>query len=122
MKVLIIFVILGICSCRSIQYVPVEKTKIEYRDRVDIQRDSIYRLDSVFVFQKGDTFTIYRDRYKYIYKNIYLRDTTFVQDSIQVPYPVEVIKNKVPGFMWWLILILSAISVPTILKIIRFFK
>lgn len=122
MKWLIILISLTIFSCRSVQYVPVEKVKTEYRDRVEKQLDSIYLSDTVRIVEKGDSVMIYRDRYKYIYKDRYFRDTTFVRDSIPVPYPVEVVKNKIPGIMWWLILFLVAGSIPTILKIVRFFR
>lgn len=77
------------CSCRGVKYVPVEtvKTETEYVDRW--KRDSIHVRDSVFVLVKGDT--VFRDRYKTVYKDRILHDTTFIErvDSVQVPYPVE---------------------------------
>ena len=44
------------------------------------------------------------------------------QNTKEVPYPVEVVKNKVPGIMWWLIILLAAFSIPSVLKIIRFIR
>lgn len=76
-------------SCKSVKYVPVETTKIEYRD--NIVRDSIFRYDSVFVKDKGDTLIL--ERYKYLYKNRIVKDSIFVNDTIRIPYPVEVVKQ-----------------------------
>lgn len=84
-------------SCKSIKYVPVETTKTEYRDK--IFRDSVTRYDSVFMKEKGDTLIL--ERYRYLYKNSIIRDTTIIRDTIQVSYPVEVIKQvKVPLSGW----------------------
>ena len=81
-----IFLMSGICftSCRSIKYVPVETVRIEYKTR-----DSIYQRDSVFLFVKGDT--VYKEKYKYLYRYLTINntDTVIKTDSIQIPYPVE---------------------------------
>lgn len=122
MKWILLFSCLCIFSCRSIQYVPVETVKTEYRDRIEKQKDSIYLSDTVRIWQKGDTMIIYKDRYNYVYKDRFLKDTIVQRDSIQVPYPVEVIKCKTPKVMWWIILILTACSLPFITKIIRFLR
>lgn len=122
MKWIIIAICLCIFSCRSMQYVPVETVKTEYRDRVEKQRDSIYFADTIRIVEKGDMTIIYKDRYRYLYKDRFLTDTVIKRDSIPVPYPVEVVKHKVPGIMWWIILVLSALSLPFIFKIIRFFR
>lgn len=122
MRIIIILIILSIFSCRSVRYVPVETIKTEYRDRIEKQRDSIYLSDTVRIIVKGDSTVIYKYRYMYKYKDRLLTDTVIVRDSIQVPYPVEVVKNKVPGVMWWIILILAAFCIPSVLKIIRFIR
>ena len=88
--ILLVMVLMSIiCSCRSIQYVPVEsvRTEIRYKDRQ--QRDSIHIRDSIFMFQKGDT--IFKDRWHTEYKDKLVMDTAFIykNDSIPVPYPVE---------------------------------
>lgn len=88
--IILVMVLMSIiCSCGSIQYVPVEsvRTEVLYKDR--IQRDSVHVTDSLFVFMKGDT--VYRERFRTEYKNRLVRDTAFlwVRDSIAVPYPVE---------------------------------
>lgn len=76
-------------SCRSPQYIPVEKIKTEYRYIDRIQHDSIYQRDSINMWRDGDT--VYLNKYKYLYKYLYINkvDSFTKTDSIQVPYPVE---------------------------------
>lgn len=76
-------------SCKSVKYVPVETTKIEYRD--NLIRDSVVHYDSVYVYDTGDTVIL--ERYKYLYKNRIVKDSVFVNDTIRIPYPVEVVKQ-----------------------------
>lgn len=122
MKVFILVLIVFVCSCRSVKYVPVEsvRTEKEYVDR--LKRDSIHVKDSVFMLIKGDT--VLRDRWRIEYRNMYIKDTVNLQlrDTIRVPYPVEVVRNRVPGVMWWLVLVLAAFSLPSIIKIVSIFK
>lgn len=112
----VLCLIWGATSCRSVQVVT------EYKDRevvkVELQHDSVYLHDSVYIAQRGDT--VFWDRwhteYQYKYVN---RVDSFVQiDSI--PYPVEV---KVPGpvrnstfasfceWFFWILVILTAVVV-----------
>lgn len=99
MKKILLFVavVTILYSCKSIQYIPRETTKIEYRD--NLVRDSIFRYDSVFVKDKGDTLIL--EKYKYLYKNRIVRDSIFINDTIRVPYPVEVIKQVKNPFSGW---------------------
>lgn len=85
----ILLLFIFISGCRSIQYVPVETVKIEYRDRLKI--DSIIKYDSVYFdrYMKGDTAFIIKEKYKYLDKIKIVRDSVFRTDSISVPYPVE---------------------------------
>lgn len=81
-------------SCRSVQYVPIESIRTEYKTRDSIRFDSIYQRDSVLLLVKGDT--VYKEKYKYLYKYQYVNstDTVLKMDSIQVPYPVEKKLNR----------------------------
>jgi hypothetical protein len=84
-------------SCKSVKYIPVETTKIEYRD--NFVKDSIVHYDSVFVKDKGDTLIL--EKYRYLYKNRIVKDSIFINDTIRVPYPVEVVKQvKAPLTSW----------------------
>ena len=99
MKKILIFAVIAtmLLSCKSVKYIPVETTKIEYRD--NFVRDSIFRYDSVFVKDKGDTLIL--ERYRYLYKNRIVKDSVFINDTIRVPYPMEVIKQvKAPLTSW----------------------
>jgi hypothetical protein len=103
-------------------YVPVETTKSDtvYLNRV--QLDSIYMRDSVFIDKSGDT--IREFQYKYIYRFKDRIDTLYISktDSIQVPYPVEVVKYKTPQWCWWTLGGIVLLLVPYIMKLITKLK
>ena len=90
-KLLFIFLLYIVISCTTTKYIeiPVEHTKIEYRDR--IKYDSIYLKDSTV--QKKENDTIYLEIYKYLYKYKYLRDTVNVVDTIPIVITQEVTKE-----------------------------
>ncbi len=82
MKRTSIFTILLLCfcsSCKTPQYIPVETTKIEYRD--NYLRDSIYFRDSVFFAVKGDT--VFLEKYSYLYRDKIVKDSIFKTWSYQ---------------------------------------
>lgn len=107
---------LAATSCTRHVYVPVETTKSDtvYMNRV--QLDSIYMRDSVFIEKSGDT--IREFQYKYIYRFKDRIDTLYISktDSIQVPYPVEVVKYKTPQWCWWALGGVILLLVPYIVK------
>lgn len=107
---------LAATSCTRHVYVPVETTKSDtvYLNRV--QLDSIYMRDSVFIEKSGDT--IREFQYKYIYRFKDRIDTLYISktDSIQVPYPVEVVKYKTPQWCWWALGGIVLLLVPYIVK------
>lgn len=84
----------SLCSC-STQYVPVESVRYDSIFIEKLKKDSIFVQDSVFIRQKGDT--VFKDKFKFVYKYVLLRDTmlTVRRDSIPVPVPVE--KKRT----WW---------------------
>lgn len=80
-----------VCSCSGVRYVPVETVRVETERVVDIQRDSIYVLDSVFVREAHDT--IYINKWRTEYKEA-LRVDTFNMERIDTLNTiVEVEKN-----------------------------
>lgn len=107
---------LAATSCTKHVYVPVETTKSDtvYMNRVKL--DSIYMRDSVFIEKSGDT--IREFQYKYIYRFKDRIDTLYISktDSIQVPYPVEVVKYKTPQWCWWALGGIVLLLVPYIVK------
>jgi hypothetical protein len=83
---------LMMCSCKSIEYVPIVEHETHH-DSIyftQIQRDSIWQHDSILIKQKGDTVRIEKWHTKYIEKQVH--DTTYVAkvDSVPVPYEVKV--------------------------------
>lgn len=146
MKVLVVMLLLCLISCRSIQYVPVETTKTEYKEKegkdstttreVVNTRDSVITRDSiVYTYNdKGELLSKeiwhWKERYRdkdneyHELKSKYDSLNVARRDSIRVPYPVEVIKVKyrVPRSLWWLVILLAGLSVPSILKILRKLK
>lgn len=119
---LLFLAILAATSCTRHVYVPVETTKSDtvYLNRV--QLDSIYMRDSVFIEKSGDT--IREFQYKYIYRFKDRIDTLYISktDSIQVPYPVEVVKYKTPRWCCWALGGIVLLLVPYIMKLITKLK
>lgn len=81
--------LLSLAGCSPVRYVPIETVRTEYRMRDSVRHDSIHVIDSVTMMQKGDT--VYKEKYKYMYKYLFLNrtDTVISRDTVQVPYPVE---------------------------------
>ena len=83
-----IITLLLLVSCKTIQYVPVETVRTEYKDHYI--HDSIYveKNDSSVTTVKNDTVTV--EHWKIRYRNRFTEvvDTFIKTDSIQVPYPV----------------------------------
>lgn len=94
-----------LCGCTKTVYVPTES--VSYRaDTVRLvteRTDSVYRLDSVFVLQKGDTIVINRYRERWRDRREVVHDTTVAvrTDTIRVPYPVEKTVEIEKPFPWW---------------------
>ena len=121
-KLLFIFLLYIVISCTTTKYVeiPVEHTKIEYRDR--IKHDSIYLRDSIV--QKRENDTIYLEKYKYLYKYKYLRDTINIVDSIPVVTIQEVTKevNKLHNWQFILMVLGGGFIAVIGYKLIRIIK
>lgn len=124
--VLLCIAALFMFGCRSIQYVPVETVKIEYKDRLKI--DSVIKYDSIFYerYMKGDTVFLTKEKYKYLDKIKIVRDSVFKTDSIPVPYPVErqlsnweKVKMDAGG---WAIGVASCLLIILVIYIIRRFN
>lgn len=94
-----------LCGCTKTNYVPAQS--VSYRaDTVRLvteRTDSVYRLDSVFVLQRGDTVVINRYRERWRDRREVVHDTTVAvrADTIRVPYPVEKTVEIEKPFPWW---------------------
>jgi hypothetical protein len=96
MLVAVAFLALLMCSCKTIEYVPIVEHETHH-DSIyftQIQRDSIWQHDSILIKQNGDTVRIEKWHTKYIEKQVH--DTTYVAKTDSVPVPYEV-KVEVPA-------------------------
>lgn len=84
-----IILVTTLCSCRSEKYIPIETVRTDSIYINQVQRDSIYQHDSIYIREKGDT--VWMEKYKYIYRDKIVRDTMYFNqtDTIREPYPVE---------------------------------
>ena len=93
MLMAVAFLALLMCSCKTIEYVPVVEHEVHH-DSIYftwVQRDSIWQHDSILIKQKGDTVRIEKWHTKYIEKQVH--DTTYVAKVDSIPVPYEVIKE-----------------------------
>ena len=109
-------------SCASTKYVevPVDRIKIEYKDRTRI--DTIIKQDSTIIRDRGDTTII--EKYKYLYKIKEVRDTVNLTDTITVVNRVDVIKevNKIHNWQVILMVIGGAAIALRLYKFINRFR
>jgi hypothetical protein len=95
------------CKTKTV-LVPVEKVKIEYRDRLRV--DSVYNRDTVNIYERGDTVYLqtikWRERFKF--------DTVSVVRVDSIPYPVEVVR-EVNVLTKWQRLRLNALNIIAII-------
>ena len=84
------------CKTKTV-LVPVDRIKIEYRDRLRV--DSVYNRDTVNIYERGDTVYLHtikwRERFKF--------DTVSVVRVDSIPYPVEVVRevNRLTKWQRW---------------------
>lgn len=86
---LFVLAVLSLAACKQVQYVPVETVRTDSIYLTNLQRDSIYKYDSIYIRDRGDTVEVVKYRYLFIDK---LRhDTLYMErtDTVSVPYPVE---------------------------------
>ena len=82
---------LMMCSCKSVEYVPVIEHHTDTTYITKHQRDSVWLHDSISVKEKGDTVLIEKWHTKYREKQVH--DTTYVAKVDSIPVPYEVIKE-----------------------------
>lgn len=101
-KLIPIFALFAIVSCKSVQPIVVTQT----RDSVRVE----YRLDSIYLYEKdsvyidrwrsNDTIFLTTEKWSVRYKDkeVQVHDTITVRDSIPVIREVPVVKKEVPSF------------------------
>lgn len=93
MLVAVAVLALLMCSCKSIEYVPVIEKEVHH-DSIyftKVQRDSVWLHDSIAVKEKGDTVLIEKWHTKYIEREVH--DTIYQAKRDSIPVPYEVIKE-----------------------------
>lgn len=89
------------CSCKSVEYVPVIQHETHH-DSIyftKVQKDSVWLHDSISIEAKGDTVRIEKWHTKYVTKIDTVVKYKSVTDSIPVPY--EVPKYIEKPLKWW---------------------
>lgn len=86
-KISVIFMLIMLTGCKT-TYIPVETVKTETERVVDIQRDSIYVLDSIYVREAHDT--IYITKWRTEYKEALRIDTLHIVERDSINHVVEV--------------------------------
>lgn len=117
---ILLLILAGCASQRATTTHQVERDSVYYsRAHVDSlfkaiwQRDSVYRRDSIIIYQRGDTVTRYvekevykwRNRTDTVYRDRLRVDTVYMErtDSVHVEKPVYIekpIKWYNQGFIW----------------------
>ena len=94
------------CKTKTV-LVPVDRVKIEYRDRLRI--DSVYNRDTVNIYEKNDTVYLHTIKWRERFK----LDTVSVVRVDSIPYPVEVIQevNKLTKWQRWRLNALNIIAI-----------
>ena len=90
-------------GCKSVQFVPVDKVQIEYRDRYVL--DSIFYRDTTHIHTRDDTVFVevvkWRERFKL--------DTLYYHRVDSIPVIVEV-PVEVNNLSWWQNIRLKALN------------
>ena len=143
--VLLVLFSLILFGCKSVQYVPVEKVKTEYK----IKTDTITKIDSIFseketIIREADSFLItklglklraneraililQKELEKKISKESESKTDTIIKvDSVQVPYPVEKnltkwekVKMDMGGVAIGLLVVLGLIIIVYLVRVIK---
>ena len=100
--ILVVFLLTG-CKTKTV-LVPVEKVKIEYKERLRV--DSVYNRDTIQIYKKNDTIYYEKIRWRERFKI----DTVSVVRIDSIPYKVEVVK-EVNKLTKWQKLRLSTLNI-----------
>lgn len=93
----IILVLLWLFTGCKTKYIPVESVKTEWREKHI--RDSIFQKEYINTYQKGDT--VFQDKFIYVYKDRFVKDTVNVTDTIRIPYHVKGDTIEVNKLKWY---------------------
>lgn len=105
--ILLLLIIIAFAGCKTkTVLVPVERVKIEYRDRLRV--DSVYNRDTVNIYMKNDTVYLQSVRWRERFR----LDTVSVLKIDSIPYPVEVVTevNRLTRWQRWRLNALNIIA------------
>ena len=112
-------------GCKQTEYVVVPEYHTDTLRVAQIVTDSVYKHDSIYIHEKGDT--VFVERWRTVWQNHTAHDTVYKAsvDTIAKPYPVikEVEKKLTKtqnGLMWAGGLSLMALFVFGVYKVKRF--
>lgn len=88
-------IVIGLSSCKQVQYVPIEK--IVTKDSIIIKKE--YDSIEIKVKEYVDGGIQYRD--SIVYHCIFRTDTIYKIERDSIPYPVEVIKEVKAPLNWY---------------------
>jgi len=90
-----------LASCRQVEYVTVEKVRIDTTYITKWQKDSVWLHDSIHIKERGDTVMI--ERWHTQWRDRLRVDTIYqaTHDTIPQPFPVETIKEVPAELSWW---------------------
>ena len=97
--ILIALIMMLLCGCKSVEYVPVIEHHTDTLIQTKVQHDSIYINDSTVITEKGDTVKIEKWHTKYVEKQVH--DTLYIAKNDTVPQPYPVIKEVPAELTWW---------------------
>lgn len=101
-RIIIPLLLLLLFGCKAQKEIQIERVEVPVvvtqehtveHTKIDYVRDTLIQRDSVYYFVKGDTTIIEKWHHTQGVTNIYKTDTLHIFDS--VPYPVEVVHEKV---------------------------
>lgn len=86
---LLLWALLWLVGCKQVQYVPVHSVHTDSIYLTNTVRDSIYKYDSIYIHDRGDTVEVVK--YRYLFVDKLRHDTLYMErkDTVRLPYPVE---------------------------------
>lgn len=112
LAILIVFLLTG-CKTKTV-LVPVEKVKIEYKERLRV--DSVYNRDTIQIYKKNDT--IYYEKIRW--RERFRTDTLRIVKTDSIPYPVEVVRevNVLTKWQRWRLNALNVLALIIVVYIV----
>ena len=99
MALVVVLLLFLLCSCKQVEYVTVEKVRVDTTYVNKVQKDSVWMHDSVYVKEKGDSVWVERWHTKYLTKEVH--DTLYKARVDSIPVPYWKIKEVAAELSWW---------------------